>query len=51
MQEIANILGHADLQMLIKHYAKYVSNKAIHANRNIDLFSDTSSDTKKQFGS
>lgn len=48
MQEIANILGHSDLQMLIKHYAKYVENKAISANRKINLFGDTLSDTKKQ---
>lgn len=48
MQEIANILGHSDLQMLIKHYAKYVEHKAIKADRQINLFSDTSSDSKKQ---
>lgn len=38
MQEIANILGHSDLQMLIKHYAKYIEKKAVNANRKINLF-------------
>ncbi|MDX1808922.1 MAG: site-specific integrase [Sulfurospirillaceae bacterium] len=48
MQEIANILGHSDLQMLIKHYAKYVENKAINADRKINLFGDTLGDTFKK---
>jgi integrase len=46
-QEVANILGHSSLQMLIKHYARYINNKALSANREIDLFSDTLSDTSK----
>ncbi|MCK9477729.1 MAG: tyrosine-type recombinase/integrase [Candidatus Muirbacterium halophilum] len=48
MQEVANILGHSDLQMLIKHYARYIEKKALRANRKINLFSDTLSDTSKK---
>ncbi len=47
MQQVANILGHGSLQMLIKHYANYISNKALDANREIDIFGDTSGDTSK----
>ena len=48
MQEVANILGHSDLQMLIKHYARYIEKKAIKADRKVNLFSDTRSDTCKK---
>lgn len=48
MQEVANILGHSDLQMLIKHYARYIEKKAIKADRKVNLFSDTRSDTSKK---
>jgi integrase len=47
MQQVANILGHSSLQMLIKHYANYISNKALDANREIDIFGDSSGDTSK----
>ena len=47
MQEIANMLGHGSLQMLIKHYARYISNKALSADKNINLFGDTFGDTSK----
>lgn len=47
IQEVANILGHGSLQMLIKHYAKYINNKAMDADRTIDLFGDTLGDTLK----
>jgi integrase len=48
MQEIANILGHGSLQMLVNHYAKWLKGKAIQADRNINLFSDTLGDTCKK---
>jgi integrase len=48
MQEIANILGHGSLQMLINHYAKWLKGKAIQADRNINLFGDTLGDTNKK---
>jgi integrase len=49
MQEIANLLGHGSLQMLINHYAKWLKNKALNADKNVDLFglSDTFGDTSK----
>lgn len=45
MQQIAELLGHADLQMIVNHYAKYIEKKAITANRKINLFGDTLGDT------
>ncbi len=48
MQEIANILGHSSLQMLINHYAKWLKGKAVQADRNINLFGDTLGDTNKK---
>jgi len=50
MQEIANILGHGSLQMLVNHYAKWLKGKAIQADRKINLFGDTSSDSYKKDG-
>jgi len=47
MQEIANILGHGSLKMLNEHYAKWISGKALGANRAINLFGDTLGDTSK----
>ena len=49
MQEVANLLGHGSLQMLINHYAKWLKNKALNADKTIDLFglSDTLGDTSK----
>lgn len=38
LQEIASILGHGSLQMLIKHYARWIGDKSLTSNRNIDLF-------------
>ncbi len=38
LQEIANILGHNSLQMLINHYAKWIGDKALSVDRNINLF-------------
>lgn len=45
MQQVADILGHADLQMIVNHYAKYIEKKAITADRKINLFGDTLGDT------
>ena len=41
MQQVAGLLGHADLQMIINHYAKYIEKKVIKADRKINLFGDT----------
>lgn len=38
MQEMANFLGHGSLQMILKHYAKWVSNKAVSVNTAIKLY-------------
>jgi len=40
MQEVADILGHSSLKMLIEHYAKWIRGKGLNANISIDLFSD-----------
>ena len=45
MQEIANLLGHGSLKMLIEHYAKWVSGKALEANTKVNLYGDILSDT------
>lgn len=38
LQEMANFLGHGSLQMIFKHYAKSVSNKAVSVNTAVDLY-------------
>lgn len=38
-QQVANMLGHSSLQMIHNHYAKWVLNKAIEADKSINLFS------------
>jgi len=38
LQEIANLLGHSSLKMLFEHYAKWISSKALSADRSINLF-------------
>lgn len=48
LQEIADLLGHSDLNMLINHYAKWISGKALNADRQVNLFGDTSGDTKNK---
>ncbi len=48
MQQVANLLGHGSLQMIIHHYAKFLDKKAIDADRKIDLYGDTFSDTKNR---
>ena len=50
LQEIAEILGHSSLEMLIKHYARWIGKKPLKIDRNIDLFGDTSGDTSKNIG-
>jgi len=50
LQEIAEILGHSSLEMLIKHYARWIGKKSLKIDRNIDLFGDTSGDTSKNIG-
>ncbi len=47
LQEIANLLGHSDLNMLINHYAKWTVGKSLNANKQVDLYGDTSGDTRK----
>jgi len=47
MQEIANILGHGSLRMLLEHYAKWIGDKALNADKSIDLFCGTLGDTSK----
>ena len=47
LQEIANILGHSDLNMLINHYAKWTVGKSLNANKQVNLYGDTSGDTSK----
>lgn len=46
-QEIASILGHSDLNMLINHYAKWTVGKSLDANKQVDLYGDTMGDTNK----
>jgi len=48
LQEIADILGHSDLNMLINHYAKWINGKALHANKEVNLFGDTLGGTSKK---
>lgn len=37
-QQIANILGHGSLKMLLEHYAKWLKDKAMYADTSINLF-------------
>ena len=46
-QQIANILGHSDLKMLFEHYAKWIKDKAIHADISINLYAHTDSNSTK----
>ena len=46
LQEIANLLGHSDLNMLINHYAKWTVGKSLNANKQVDLYGDTLGDTR-----
>jgi len=45
MQEIASLLGHGSLKMLIEHYARWIGDKALEANTKINLYGDTLGDT------
>ncbi len=45
MQQVADILGHGSLKMVMEVYAKYVKNKGIKADKTINLFGDTLGDT------
>lgn len=36
-QQIVNILGHSDSKMLFEHYTKWLKNKAVDADTNINL--------------
>ena len=45
IQEIANLLGHDSVKMLIEHYAKWVGEKALEANAKVNLYGDTLGDT------
>jgi integrase len=47
LQEISNLLGHSDLNMLINHYAKWTVGKSLNANKQVDLYGDTLGDTRK----
>lgn len=47
LQEIANLLGHSDLNMLINHYAKWTVGKSLNANKQVNLYGDTLGDTRK----
>lgn len=42
MQEIASILGHTSLRMIVNVYAKYLGKSHIGLNRNIDIFNNIS---------
>jgi integrase len=45
MQQVANILGHGSLQMLLKHYAKYIGDVALDIDRDVSFITDTFTDT------
>jgi len=50
MQEVATILGHTSLRMIVNVYAKYLGKTHIGLNRGIDIFeniSTTSSTTTR----
>lgn len=38
LQEIADILGHSSLKMLIEHYAKWIKGKGLYADTTVDLY-------------
>ena len=39
-QDIANILGHTSLNMLLSHYGKFLGKSHLNVNRSVDIFSD-----------
>jgi len=45
MQEIASLLGHGSLKMLIEVYAKWIGDKALKVDKKINLYGDTLGDT------
>jgi len=45
LQEIASLLGHGSLKMLIEHYAKWIKDKALQADKKVNLYGDTLGDT------
>jgi len=42
MQEVATILGHTSLRMIVNVYAKYLGKSHIGLNRGIDIFNNVS---------
>ncbi len=40
LNDVASMMGHSSLRMLIQHYGKYISNRNQNINRNVSLLSD-----------
>jgi integrase len=45
LQQIADLLGHSDLRMLISHYAKYIKGEALGTSASIDMYTDDEAET------
>lgn len=43
--EIAQMAGHTSIQMIVKHYGKFIKNEHMKINRSLKLFTDTSADS------
>ena len=45
LMQIAQILGHSTIEMLIRNYAKYIKGEHLKVNRDLQLFTDKVTDT------
>ena len=43
--EIAQFAGHTTIQMIVKHYAKFIENEHMKVSRNLNLFTDKTADS------
>ncbi len=43
--DIAQMAGHTSIQMIVKHYGKFIKNEHMKISRSLKLFTDTSADS------
>ncbi|MFA7500946.1 MAG: site-specific integrase, partial [Sulfurimonas sp.] len=48
MLDIAQIVGHANTEMIVRNYAKFIKGEHLKISRNLDIFTDKTTDTISQ---
>jgi len=43
--DIAQIVGHTNTEMIVRNYAKYIKGEHLKVSRNLNIFTDKSTDT------